>query len=186
MLRSGKRHCSKESQQEKDLALQWALHQLSDMNKQKNYIASNKIHAIHVRVPRAVREIAYSLLFSSHKTTDFRQQKSQGLLDALTDLCEIDVVNVKISDAKQWHKKYKGRVQFKQYGYYKPGTKYIYINNRTAVRGQLLASKTFIDTLLHEWVHHYDHCRLKLDSIHTTGFYNRLTDIKQKVGYFRD
>ena len=89
--------------------------------------------------------------------------------------------NLKVSSARQYHKKYQGRVVSKQYGYYRPASKYIYISNRTAVRGQILAAKTFIETLLHEWVHHYDFCSLKFNSIHTSGFYARLNDLKEKL-----
>jgi len=118
------------------------------------------------------------------KETAIRQQLSQDLLDELTDLTRIDIVNVTISEKNQYHKKHKGKTVMKQYGYYKPKERYIYIHNRTAVRGQILAAKTFLDTLLHEWVHHYDHQKLKLNSIHTAGFYARLKDIKTRLGYW--
>lgn len=138
---------------------------------------------IDFSISKTAERLVKKLLKS--KTTALRQRLSTELLDELCDLSEICIVNAKISDAKQYHKKYKGRTVFKQYGYYKPDTKYIYINNRTAVRGQLLAAKTFLDTLLHEWTHHYDHERLGLDSIHTAGFYARLKDLKEKVGYYK-
>ena len=114
-----------------------------------------------------------------------RQKLSDELLDELADLAKIDIVKLKISSANQSHRKYKGRVVAKQYGYYKPGSHYIYITNRTAVRGQILAPKTFLDTLLHEWLHHYDFKKLKINSIHTAGFYARLKDLKSKLGYFK-
>ena len=110
-----------------------------------------------------------------------RQQLGDDLLDELADLARIDIVRLKISDAKQYHRKSGGRTTYKQYGYYKPDTKYIYINNRTAVRGQILAPKTFLNTLLHEWMHHYDSCKLKLDSIHTKGFYLRLSALQDAL-----
>ena len=69
----------------------------------------------------------------------------------------------------------------KRYGSYRLGSATITIPNRTAVRGQIVASKTFLDTLLHEWLHHYDTLKLKLNSIHTKGFYLRLSDLKGKL-----
>jgi len=152
------------------------------LSKKKNYKKSNKILRVHFPISTTATSLSTQLLTS--KMTPTRQRYSDHLLDELCDLAEIDIVNVKVSDAKQWHKKYKGRTVFKQYGYYKPSSRYIYINNRTAVRGQILASKTFFDTLLHEWLHHYDHHALGLNSIHTSGFYARLKDIKLKLGYF--
>lgn len=122
-------------------------------------------------------------LLKSKETGD-RQVLSDALLDELADMAQIDIVKLKISDAKQYHKKSGGRVTFKQYGYYKPGSAYIYINNKTAVRGQILAPKTFVDTLLHEWLHHYETVGLGLNSIHSAGFYGRLKDLKTKLGYW--
>lgn len=45
-------------------------------------------------------------------------------------------------------------------------------------------SKTlgFYDTLLHEFMHHYDYKVLKLEnSLHTSGFYQRISDLKNKL-----
>jgi len=150
--------------------------------KKSNYERSNDITTIDFPISTHVKKLAGKLLKS--KSEGKRQRLGDELLDELADLSRIDIVKLKISSAKQYHKKYKGRVIARQYGYYKPETKYIYINNRTAVRGQILASKTLLDTMLHEWVHHYDHCKLGLNSIHTAGFYARLKDLKEKVGYF--
>lgn len=151
-------------------------------SKKRNYTKSNKILAVDAYISRQAKQLARKLLES--RETDARQTLASLILEELNNLADIPPVSVKISDAKQWHKKYKGKVAFKQYGYYKPDTKYIYITNRTAVRGQMLAPKTFLDTLLHEWLHHYDTERLRLDSIHTAGFYARLKDLKEKIGYF--
>ncbi|MBI3273777.1 MAG: hypothetical protein HYZ69_01400 [Candidatus Colwellbacteria bacterium] len=110
-----------------------------------------------------------------------RQSLSEELLDQLNRDAHVGRVTVKISDTKQYHKKRQGRVVLKRYGYYRPRSHYIYIQNRTAVRGQILASKTFLATLLHEWMHHYDFERLHLRSIHTKGFYQRLFALKEAL-----
>jgi len=149
---------------------------------QTNYERSNKIVKIKISISDEAKKLT-SLLLQSKEEKD-RQKLGDELLDELADLARINIVNLKISDSKQYHKKRNGRVAMKQYGYYKPGSKYIYISNRTAVRGQILAPKTFLDTLLHEWTHHYDHEKLGLNSIHSAGFYARLKDIKEKLGYF--
>lgn len=148
----------------------------------RNYKKSNSILATHIPISDFSRTMAQKILKS--KDTIERQHLSEALLDELCDMAEITICKLNISDAKQYHKKSKNKVVFKQYGYYKPNTHYIYIHNKTAVRGQILAAKTFLDTLLHEWLHHYDHQKLGLNSIHTAGFYARLKDIKEKVGYF--
>jgi hypothetical protein len=44
----------------------------------------------------------------------------------------------------------------------------------TAKRGQVVAPRTFLRTLLHELCHHIDYTRLRLrESLHTQGFYQR-------------
>ncbi len=150
--------------------------------KQTNYEKSNSTTTIKIPISDEARRLT-SLLLKS-KIEEERQTLGDGLLDELADLAKIDIVNLKISETKQYHKKRNGKVAMKRYGYYKPGNKYIYISNRTAVRGQILAPKTFLDTLLHEWTHHYDYQKLGLNSIHSAGFYARLKDIKEKLGYF--
>ena len=154
------------------------------MFKKSNYQKSNAITKVKFKISGEAKHLTALLLKS--KTETKRQKLSSDLLDELADLARIDVANVKVSKAKQYHKRYKGRVVSKQYGYYRPQSNYIYINNRTAVRGQILAPKTFVDTLLHEWLHHYDFKKLKLNSIHTAGFYARLKDLKTKLGYFKN
>ena len=45
------------------------------------------------------------------------------------------------------------------------------------------APKVFLETLLHEWVHHYDFTGLELDrSPHTSGFFNRIRDLAETLG----
>jgi hypothetical protein len=59
----------------------------------------------------------------------------------------------------------------------------------TAKRGQVVAYRTFLRTLLHELCHHLDYTYLHLrDSLHTQGFYQResslfaVLDVGQGVG----
>lgn len=145
----------------------------------RNYKRSNKIEEINFDLSEKAFELARAILNSSN--TQDRQGFSLELADELCDLAKIEIVNVKISDAKQYHKKTNGRVSMRQYGYYKPDSRYIYITNHTAVRGQPLAPKTFLNTLLHEWMHHYDTYKLKLNSIHTKGFYLRIKSLETQL-----
>ncbi len=144
-----------------------------------NYVRSNSITDVKISINIRMVDLVYYLL--AVNTASERHRLGEILLDELCDASLIDIVNLKISETNQYHKKSGGRVVFKQYGYYRSKSKYIYIQNKTAVRGQMLAAKTFIDTLLHEWLHHYDTYKLKLNSIHTKGFYLRLQDLKKKL-----
>ncbi|OGY47600.1 MAG: hypothetical protein A2840_00220 [Candidatus Buchananbacteria bacterium RIFCSPHIGHO2_01_FULL_47_11b] len=144
-----------------------------------NYQKSNRITTVKLPVNLSMKDLVGYLLNSSD--VEERQKLGEQLVDELCDAAQIQIVNLKISDTRQYHKRSRGRVVFKQYGYYRPKSSYIYIQNRTPARGQILAPKTFVDTLLHEWLHHYDTHRLQLNSIHTTGFYQRLKDLKLKL-----
>lgn len=147
-----------------------------------NYRKSNKTLTVKIKVTNEARRYCRRLLEA--KDARERQRISEDLLDELCDAAKIDIVEVKVSDINQKHSRKGGKIVMRQYGFYDPNKKEIHITNRTAARGQILAPKSFIDTVLHEWVHHYDCCKLKLNSVHTKGFYSRLKDIKQKLGYF--
>ena len=149
--------------------------------RKSNYQKSQAAAKVRFKPPQEARMLASQILASSGLEEE-RQRLSDDLLDVLADCAQLDIVKLKISATNQYHKKKGGKVVYKRYGYYKPDTKYIYIQNRTAVRGQILAPKTFLDTLLHEWMHHYDSQKLGLHSIHTKGFYLRIKDLKQKLG----
>ena len=110
-----------------------------------------------------------------------RQDWGAKLLTQLSDETQIPAPKLKISNTRQWHKRVGGRTVFKQYGYYRPRSNYIYIQNLTPVKGQELFPKTFLSTLLHEWMHHYDYQKLKLVSWHTKGFYARLNHLRNHL-----
>ena len=149
------------------------------MFARRNYRRSNRITCIDFDVSRKCKIISRKIL--SSRSTIRRQALSDALCEALCESSNVVACSVKISRARQVHKKSNGRTVYKQYGFYRPHAKYIYITNRTAVRGQILAPKTFLNTLLHEWMHHYDYSKLKLNSIHTKGFYLRLKSLEDEL-----
>lgn len=146
---------------------------------ENNYQKSNRIKKTKITISKEAVILANQILNSSGH--DSRQELGEQLLDELCDGAKIDIIKLEISNTKQYHKKSAGKVAMKRYGYYRPSAKYIYIQNLTAIRGQILAPKTFLDTLLHEWMHHYDTYRLRLRSIHSKGFYERINHLKEKL-----
>ena len=118
-----------------------------------------------------------------------RQQTGQGLLDVLDEAAGLPPCKLTVADRPQRHRTREGRLALKTYGYYRiawesvPRRGSIRIYNLTAIRQQVLAPKVFLETLLHEWVHHYDFTGLELDrSPHTSGFYARIRDLAQTLG----
>lgn len=147
--------------------------------KNANYARSNSISNVKFNPSDLALQLSNNILISSK--ADDRQRLSEALLDELSDAAGIDVVEVAVTDENQVHKRRGNRIIMKKYGSYRPGSKTINISNRTAARGQILAPKSFLDTLLHEWIHHYDTYKLKINSIHSKGFYDRLNDLKIKL-----
>ena len=85
-----------------------------------------------------------------------------------------------VNDKRQNHSLKDGKLRRKVYGTHKAGN--IVISNKTAIREAVLAPKTFLDTLIHEFMHHYDYEVLKFPkSLHTAGFYYRLGDVMKKL-----
>jgi hypothetical protein len=145
-----------------------------------NYRKSKAIASLNFRVSQDSQQRAANLL--KVHTVRSRQALGEALLDQLADDAGIDICTLKVSATRQYHRRRGNRIVFRQYGYYRPRSRYLYIQNFTAVRGQPLAPRAFAETLLHEWTHHYDTVALELNSIHTSGFYARLKDLKTKLG----
>ena len=147
--------------------------------RQSNYEYSNSITKVRMPVSQEAADLAKALL----SVTEFeeRRELSISLLDELCDSAGIDVVEFDLVDGNQIHKKQGGKIVMKRYGSYRVSSKAITIHHLTAARGQVLAAKSYLDTLLHEWLHHYDSKKLKINSIHSRGFYMRLNDLKSKL-----
>jgi hypothetical protein len=119
-----------------------------------------------------------------------RQTRGQALLDTLDRAAGLPDCRLTVADRPQQHRTRAGRLELKTYGYYRlaqdrsgQGRGTIRIYNLTAIRRQVLSSKVFLETLLHEWVHHYDFTGLQLDrSPHTSGFFARIRAVAETLG----
>ena len=132
---------------------------------------------------------AIALAVLDERTAAGRQLKGQHLLDVLNEAAGLPPCKLAVADRPQRHRTKAGRLELKTYGYYriawesKPQRGTIRIYNLTAIRQQVLAPKVFLETLLHEWVHHYDFTGLQLDrSPHTSGFFARIHDLAETLG----
>ena len=109
-----------------------------------------------------------------------RQVLGQGLLEEMSRSLSIPVPQLTVNDKRQNHSLKDGKLKRKVYGTYKAGN--IVISNKTAIREAVLAPKTFLDTLVHEFMHHYDYEILKFPTnLRTAGFYYRLGDVMKKL-----
>lgn len=143
--------------------------------EQKNYEKSNKIESVALN--RFDKKYFNNLL-----TDKDRQLDSVILLEYLSDKFKISKPKLIIKDVPQPHSTNdRGALKSKTYGTYNIGFETITIYNKTAVRKDTLSIKAFADTLLHEFMHHYDTKYLKIKTIHSAGFYKRISDLKAKL-----
>lgn len=143
-----------------------------------DYERSNQIERLDY-VPTAIcRQLANALL-TIHP--EKRGLLSQELLDRLALELSVPKVKLRFLNTPQKHRLSKGRLTYKEYAYYEPDGS-ITIYNVTAVRRQYLAPKAYLDTLIHEFLHHLDIHLLGLKhTYHTRGFYFRLGDMLAKL-----
>jgi hypothetical protein len=137
-----------------------------------DYEKSNAI--VEVDYKRLSKKEYTSLLADTNRT-----RTGQALLDYLCDKYNIRRIPLVVLE--------KPRLCIKngqRYGFYQRtgmrGIK-IVIYNITAKTNQKVAIKTFANTLLHEFIHHYDTEYLKIETMHTLGFNKRITDLQKKL-----
>ena len=135
-----------------------------------DYITSNNIDLVYYN---KLSKKEYNSLLNS--VSNKRKQAAQNLLNYLCDKYHINRIKLIISEDKRKIIK-NGQI----YGFYKKGIS-ITIYNKTAKTNKEVSIKSFIDTLLHEFMHHYDTEYLKIQTMHTAGFYKRISDLEKKL-----
>lgn len=146
----------------------------------QNKTTYEKSNAVtEVRLNSFNKSYSKQMLSSKDSEAD-RMKKAQKLLNYLCEKFKIPYAPIKVVNNSRPLKWNNAQV----YGKYYPTTRLILIYNTTAKTNKTISIKSFYDTLLHEFIHHYDFCVLKLnDSPHTRGFYMRISDLKEKLSY---
>jgi hypothetical protein len=109
------------------------------------------------------------------------QEIAQGIADGICSALRVPPVVVRVDLRRPADRR--GEL----HGLYTPGTgrgrDVIRVWMVTARRGQVVAYRTFLRTLLHEVCHHLDYTYLGLrDSLHTQGFYQRESSLFHALG----
>ena len=147
---------------------------------QWDYARSNQIERLDYAPTGGTLDAALALL-EVHPA--LREQPSRELLDRLASELSVPRVALRFLNTPQKHRMKGGRLTYKEYAYYEydAGGR-ITIYNVTAVRRQYLAARSYLDTLVHEFLHHLDYHLLGLEhTFHTRGFYSRLSDLMGKL-----
>lgn len=145
--------------------------------EQKSYEISNRVNSVDFRVTPAMRQKVDALatwLAAGDKSKV--RGATEAVIGMLCEAARVPQTRFRLLDAAP--AQYRGdKAVVKLYGLCEPdGT--ISLAYRTAVRRQVVAFKTYLTTLVHEFVHYYDARRLELGaSFHTRGFYDRVRDL---------
>ena len=146
----------------------------------KDYQKSNSITEVG---KKRFRHKEFNILINSTDDNKERQINAQVLLDYLCEKFDIPDVRITITDRKQPCRKNKsGHIRSKLYGLYYFGSCHIYIYNKTAIREKVLSINVLTDTILHEFMHHYDVYYLGIKTTpHSEGFFSRINDLRLKL-----
>ena len=118
----------------------------------------------------------YLALLHSGSKVEPRKKASQNLLDYLCDKYGIPRCTMYILNTS-----YDPIFGFTNMGLYEGGKKEITLWNNRHYKVPC-DIRTFINTLLHEFMHHYDYYYLRLpDSVHCKGFESRIRDLRSKL-----
>ena len=149
--------------------------------QQKIYDRSNATSSILLTASPRLRHAVALLAPTLQSGSRIQVEKvSQAIADEITG--GLGVPRVKISVGTTRPSNARGEL----HGLYTPsrgGPGSIKVWMITAKRGQVVAFKTFLRTVLHEICHHLDYAHLKLaDSFHTDGFYQRESSLFYAIG----
>lgn len=152
------------------------------MNKAstKDFIKNNSIETVKLN---KFSKVEINNLLNSGESLLERQANAQKVVDYLCDKFNIPKAKVSVLPAPQPHStNERGALKTVKMGDYNTGSLNIRVWNLTAAKRKVVSIKGFTNTLLHEFIHHYDmRCLGFSESPHTSGFYKRLGDLSTKL-----
>lgn len=147
--------------------------------QQREYDRSNQVGAIPVRAtPRLARAVALLEWALGQGDRPRVQRVAQVICDELCAALRVPPLRVEVKDVRPSDQR--GEL----HGLYQSAgpRRVISVWMLTAKRGQVVAYKTFLRTILHEMVHHLDYQLLRLrDSFHTDGFFKRESSLAHQL-----
>jgi hypothetical protein len=148
-------------------------------SQQKVYDRSNSIPAIPLRVsPRLGRAAELLVQHLADGQQPMVERLAQAISDEICLALQVPGVKVRVRGTRP------SNARGELHGLYSPGPRQdrIEVWMITAKRGQVVAFKTFLRTLLHEICHHLDYELLRLSSsLHTDGFFKRESSLFAQV-----
>lgn len=149
--------------------------------QQRTYDRSNGSSSIGLRATPRLRQFVAALPDVLQSADRHRvEQHAQLIADEIAAALRVSRVRVVVSGTRP------SNARGELHGLYTPSHgqtgPVIKVWMITAKRGQVVAFKTFLRTLLHEICHHLDYTLLRLpDSFHTDGFYQRESSLFYQI-----
>src|SRR5438552_4937026 len=163
--------------------------------RRADYQRSNRIRTLPLSDPEQAAMAAHRLLKTRDATG--RRSRASDLLAILSAQTGVPVPDLVVPDEHQPHRRSGGRIVYSLQGDYRrrePSAADprvarggqplggIRVLNRTPARGDVVRPSAFLNTLLHEFCHHYDAERLGiLHSFNTSGFYARIRHLRDQI-----
>ncbi len=150
--------------------------------QRRAYDRSEAISSIRLQVTPRLRHAVTALAACLPCADRHRvQQASQTIADEFAAALAVPRVRLQVSGRRP------ANARGELHGLYTPanggGYATLQVWMITVKRGQVVAFKTFLRTLLHEICHHLDYALLRLPySFHTTGFYQRESSLFHQIG----
>ena len=145
--------------------------------EKKAYEISNRVDSVDFKVtPSMRRKVGDLAVWLAAGDKSKVRGATRAVIDLLCEAARVPAARLSLQDRAP--AEFRGdKLVVTLYGVCAPdGT--ITLSFRTAVRRKVFAFKTYLNTLTHEFMHHYDHQRLMLGaSFHTRGFYQRVRDL---------
>lgn len=145
--------------------------------EQKAYEISNRLFSVDFKVtPSMKRKVDDLAIWLSAGDKSKVRGATQAVIDLLCAAARVPAARLSLLDRTP--AEFRGdKLAVKVHGFCAPDGR-ITLAYRTAVRRQVIAFKTYLNTMVHEFMHHYDHRRLQLGaSFHTRGFYQRVREL---------
>lgn len=153
--------------------------------EKKSYEISNRVLSVDFRVTPAMRQKVGDLaIWLAAGDKSKVRGATQAVIGLLCEAARVPQTRFELLESAP--AQFRGdKAVVKLYGLCAPdGT--ISLAFRTAVRRQVIAFKTYLNTLAHEFMHYYDARRLELDaSFHTRGFYERVRHLVGRLASAR-
>ena len=148
--------------------------------QKKIYRKSDAIGSIPLENPGAIHPVVVKLKKSleDNKRRDVARHSSQ-ICRLICEGLNIEPLIVKISSKRPSSstKEYHGLYEWTD-----GETPLLTVWMKTAAKGQVVAFKSFLRTILHELCHHIDYTHFKLDdSFHTEGFFKRESSLYRQI-----